>query len=96
MPKAGFFQHLKTIKTSLKTSVKEREWTGLNRRPLDLQSNALPLSYTPIAIGTKDYSLMDSFCIFLKDKKEQNNGRITSTAFFRTGICLDIVPSCLN
>ena len=79
------------MKTSLKTSIKEREWTGLNRRPLDLQSNALPLSYTPIAIGTKDYSLMDSFCIFLKDKKEQSNGWIIPKAFFRTGISLDII-----
>ena len=84
------------MKTNLKTSIKESEWRGLNRRPLDLQSNALPLSYTPIAIGAKDYSLIDSFCIFLKDKKEQNNGRIISKALFRTGICFDTVPSCLN
>ena len=34
---------------------------------------------------------MDSFCIFLKDKKEQSNGWITPKAFYKTGISLDII-----
>ena len=84
------------MKTSLKMFTKEKEWTGLTRRSLDLQFNAQPLSYTPIANATKDYSLMDSFCIFLKNKKEQNKVRITYKGFFRTGISLDIVPSWRN
>ena len=41
------FDKLKKIKRTFKEQFFRREWADLNHRPLDLQSNALPLSYTP-------------------------------------------------
>ena len=37
--------------SKFKTKGKWRGHPGLNRGPLDLQSNALPLSYTPTAVA---------------------------------------------
>ena len=54
--------------------MQEREWTGLNRRPLVLQSNALPLSYTPFNISLKFYSLMNAF--FSKSKTKEWNVQV--------------------
>nr|CUU98987.1 hypothetical transcript [Hymenolepis microstoma] len=40
-----------------KSTMRGRGHPGLNRGPLDLQSNALPLSYTPWSRGRKGASL---------------------------------------
>ena len=54
--------YLQKVIESWKKFKNYRGWTDLNRRPLDLQSNALPLSYTPRAANIlKDMNILQKW-----------------------------------
>ena len=77
-------KRLHKIPRGKKKQQKRRGHPGLNQGPLDLQSNALPLSYIPMKIMAKAYftHLKLRTFFFQKKMKERNAFSNTSSSCF--------------